>query len=162
MSVTVVARRIAAVPFRTAGETWREIADLLATPGTAGHGELLDAAGPAAMLITEEHTRDAPILVTADSGPQIRLYTLHGDRALDDGTDETPLPDRPADRPGWHLQFPCSGEDLVDVTTVLTGHPHISVRDVAEVAAATSSAGGASAARPTGRLVVDRSQLGEP
>lgn len=160
MSVTVVARRISAVPFRTAGETWRVIADLLATPGTEGHGELLAAAGPAAMLIAEEHTRDAPILVTADSGPQIRLYTLHGDRALGDGTDETPLPDRPADRPGWHLQLPCSGEDLDDVTTALTGHAHLSVRDVAEVAEAAASTAGAIATRPSGRLVVDRSQLG--
>jgi len=46
MTATVVARRVAAVPQRTAGEAWRVVAGLVAAPGTAAHDELLRAAGP--------------------------------------------------------------------------------------------------------------------
>ncbi len=161
MTATVVARRVAAVPQRTAGEAWRVVAGLVAAPGTAAHDELLRAAGPAGMLIAEEATAADPIVVTASIGPRYRIYTLHGDGATGGDAAEQPLPTRPADADGWSVALPCAADDLDDVVAALLAAPHLAAYVPGADVSGTRSADSASAALPS-RLLVDRSRLGAP
>ena len=154
MTATVVTRRVAAVPHRTAGEAWTVVAALLATPGSAAHDELLAAAGPAVMLIAEEATAANPIVVTAGSGPRYRIYTLHGDAAISGDAGEQPLPTLPGQDDGWRVALPCGADDLDDVAGALAAAPHVTA-----YAPGAPAEAGAAAAFP-GRLTVDRSQLG--
>jgi hypothetical protein len=63
----------------------------------------------AALLIADEYTRDAPIVVMPAAGPRIRVYTVHGAAAIDDEGDETPPATWPLIEPGWRLSLPpCS------------------------------------------------------
>lgn len=159
MTATVIARRMNAVPVRTARETWQLTAELLADPGTPEHAELMAAAAAATMVISGEVTRTTPIVVTADTGPRVRIYTLHGEDAFGGTEDETVLPSRPCTVPGWTVQLPCLPDDLDDVTAALSSLPHVwayaAEDDAATVAASTT----APTAR-SGRLTVDRSALG--
>ena len=153
---TVIARRVAAVPERRAGDAWRVVADLLAAPGTAAHDELLRASGPASMLIAQETTAQSPIVATAGDGPRVRIYTLHGSAASDGDVHEAPLPSRPCDSTGWQVTVPCPADDLDDVAQALAALPHVAARAAGD---APPPAAKATASRP---LTVDRSQLSQP
>lgn len=161
MTATVVSRRVAAVPHRTAGEAWRVVAGLVVAPGTTAHDELLRAAGPAGMLIAEEATAADPIVVTASAGPRYRIYTLHGDGATGCDAAEQPLPTLPADAGGWSVALPCAADDLDDVVAALAAAPHLTAYVPDADASGARSADGAGAA-PVGRLVVDRCRLRTP
>ena len=161
MTATILARRVAAVPHRTAGDAWRIVAGLIAAPGTAAHDELLRSAGPAGMLIAEEATAADPIIVTASTGPRYRIYTLHGEAAIDGDATEQPLPTLPAAMDDWSVALPCGADDLDDVVAALAAVPHVTAyapqADTGGAPAANSAA-----AAPTGPLAVDRSRLGAP
>lgn len=162
MTGTLVSRRVAAVPYRTAGEAWRVVAGLVAEPGTAAHDELLRAAGPAGMLIAEETTSADPIVVTSSSGPRYRIYTLHGDAAVDGAASEQALPTLPADGDGWAVALPCGPDDVDDVVGALASAPHVTtyVPDTAGAAGLSAPGAVAGGAMRNGRLSVDRSRLG--
>ena len=81
--MSVVSRKVAAIPVRTSVETWNTVAALLAAPNDAARATLEAITSVAAMLIGEEYTRDAPIVVTPASGPRVRVYTVHGAAAID-------------------------------------------------------------------------------
>ncbi len=126
--MSVIARRVASVPHRTSSQTWQAIVDLLA-PGTgAARAALLSVTGPAALIIAEEYTSNAPIVVLPAAGPRIRIRTVHGRDVVDASEDEAPLMSRPLDQPGWHLSLPCAEDDLDELRTALAGHAQISVR----------------------------------
>jgi hypothetical protein len=154
--VTVQARRIAAIPRRSSVDTWRAISDLLARPATPARGELEAATGVAAMLIAEEYTRDAPVIMSG-TGPQLRLYTLHGDEAIDADLDaETPFAFDPTDG-DWSLSLPCGVDDLEEATQALSATAHITVR---EMTSETPVA--AAALRASGKPVINLSELERP
>lgn len=152
---TVVVRRIAAVPVRRAGEAWRVIAELLAEPGSPAYAELLSIASPVGLLLAQEITRTRPIVVTAGTGPRIRIYTSHGSAAQDEAS-ETPLASRPCSSDSWQIRLPCNDEDLQDLTELLVGAPHVLAGDVAdeELAIATSISGAGDS-----DFTIDRSQM---
>jgi hypothetical protein len=127
--VTVLARRIASVPRRTSVETWQVIIELLAPAGTLARATLDAATGPAAMVIAEEVTRAAPIMLSGN-GPQLRIYTLHGEAATEADLDqEMSFPFVPTDG-NWALSLPASPEDLEAVGTALAAiSSRLSVRD---------------------------------
>lgn len=144
--MNVVSRRVAAIPVRTSVETWKAIVALIAAPGAGSTGTLTAIIDVAAMLIAEEYTRDAPIVVIPASGPRVRIYTTHGEAAIE-GDDEaqTPLATWPTAQPGWLLSFPCGIDDIDDARHALEAFPSVGVRDLTDgitVAAQAPPAGG--------------------
>lgn len=137
--MTVQARRIASIPRRTASETWRLICELLTEPGADARRELDAITGIASALITEECTRGAPIIVSGN-GPQVRVYTLHGDDAIDaDSLDETPLSQIPT-KVDWRLSLPCGPDDLDEATEATSGSAHVEIRSLVETKTASAQA----------------------
>lgn len=139
--MSVVARRIAAIPARTSVETWNAVVDLLAEHGSSGRGQLAAVTNIGAMLIAEEYTSQAPIVVTTPEGPRVRIYTVHSLDAVDALADELPLATWPLSESGWAVSLPCGVADLDDVVEALTGHPQITARDVADGSAVQVSDG---------------------
>lgn len=137
--MTMTARRIPATPVHTGSDTWAIIRDLIAGDNDTARTEIEAATSVASMLIVEEHTRDDPIIVSG-VGPQVRLYTLHGDDAIDaDGEAVLPLAHDPIDG-DWQLSLPASGADL-ELARAMLPAGRITVRDVTatEEEAATAS-----------------------
>ncbi|GGQ45267.1 hypothetical protein GCM10010267_04380 [Streptomyces griseorubens] len=138
--MSVTARRIASVPYRTSSQTWQAIVDLLAPEGSPARSTLLSAGGPSAVIIAEEYTSGAPIVVLPVTGPRIRIRTVHGADAFDAAEDETPLMSRPLDQPGWTLSLPCAADDLDELRAALAGHSQITVRSLDDDVDDTASA----------------------
>jgi hypothetical protein len=130
--MSVIARRIGAVPVRTSVQTWQAIAELLARATSPARDELDAVTNVGAMLVAEEYTALAPVVVQPASGARIRIYTVHGEDAIEVQADEQPLSSWPLDQPGWTISFPCGTGDLDDVRTALAEHPAFAVRDVAD------------------------------
>lgn len=155
--MTVVARRVAAVPRRTSVETWERIIELLSDPDSTARTELQSVTSVAAMLIAEEYTKDAPIRVSG-GGPQLRLYTLHGDEAIDhDLADEGNLPFNPTDGDAWTLSLPAGSEDVAVAQAQVARSSRIQVRDLSEPESSSENGGGASS-----ELSLDLGELERP
>lgn len=130
--VSTVARRIASVPVRTSVETWQAICNLVARPGTDAHGHLAAISSIAAVLISEEYTSTAPIIVTAAGSQRVRVYTVHGDEAPDAEVDEEPLALLPCENDDWAVSLPCAAVDLAEMIAALDGLTRFTVRDLDE------------------------------
>jgi hypothetical protein len=138
--MTVHARRIASIPRRTATETWQAICEMLTTPGSPARQELQGIVGIASALITEEYLRDAAVIVSG-AGPQVRIYTLHGEAAIEaDPLDETPLSHDPTGG-DWKVSLPCGESDLDEARDAVNAFPHVEVRSLVDDAPAPSSRG---------------------
>lgn len=109
---TVIARRFASTPVRTASQTWELIADLLAPDSESdARRELEKAAGVACSSISSEATKDAPIVVWG-VGPRVRVYCAFDEDAITgDGVNETALSRCPTDG-DWSMSIPCLPEDV--------------------------------------------------
>ncbi len=132
MTVTVVVRRVAATPGRSAAEAWGVITDLTAPPRSDARDELDRVAGVAMSLIAAEAMRDAPIVVSG-AGPRLRVYCLYDDDAiLGEGASEDPLAWVPTDG-DWAMSLPCPAEDLTWVQAALACvSKRVTARDMAE------------------------------
>jgi hypothetical protein len=71
-------------------------------------------------VIAEELLASSPIIVSG-SGPQVRLYCLYGEDALEDGQNEDPLTHQAATGT-WTLALPCSKEDEAWIAAELAVH----------------------------------------
>jgi hypothetical protein len=110
---TVIARRIASTPVRTASETWERIVSLLAADSTGDsvRSELTKAAGVACASISSEAPKEAPIVVWG-GGARVRVYCVFGDDAITgEETNEDSLPVS-ATKDDWKMSIPCKPEDL--------------------------------------------------
>ncbi|MDG4769967.1 hypothetical protein [Solwaraspora sp. WMMD792] len=143
------------MPVRTSVATWDVIINLLTPAGTSARAELEAVTSTVAMLIAEEYTSEAPIVVMPVAGSRIRIYTLHGAAAVE-GEDPAALATWPLAEAGWRISLPCSAADLDEVRTALKPHPYLQVRDLTEgiVTASTEPQHGAS-----GRILIDYSEL---
>ncbi|MBK7625253.1 MAG: hypothetical protein IPJ14_21985 [Kineosporiaceae bacterium] len=155
--MTVLARRVASLPVRTAGDTWLTIVDLIAEPGTTGHDRLLASSNVAAMLISEEYTADDPIDVAPVSGPRVRIYTLHGDDAIEDDEAVLPLLSKPVAGDGWTVSLPCGEDDINDASQGLSGVPGVTVRPLGQEKAAAASALGSARTPSSADVIIDLS-----
>lgn len=118
MTTTVVVRRIASTPARTAAETWLKLLDLVASPGSPGRAELEGVGGVVMSLIAAEAMRVTPITVHG-VGPRLRVYCLYDDDAIaGDEALEDPLAWSPTDG-DWHMAVPCPSEDVEWVQVAL-------------------------------------------
>lgn len=127
--MTVIARRVRAVPVRTSDETWTCIVEMISTGDGALASQLEEAGHIAAMLIAEEHTASNPILLSG-CGPQARLYTLHGPKAIDGiNANEEALQVQASNE--WELALPASGPDLALAAEGVEPLDHVTVYDTA-------------------------------
>ena len=129
--MSVIARRVAAGPVRTATATWGRISELLAPAASDARRRLGAIVDVAAVVIMEEYTTEAPLIVSPARGNQIRIYTLTGADALGNDVTESPLATWPLSEPGWAISLPCGPEDLPNLGARLDGHEEFSLRDVA-------------------------------
>lgn len=109
---TIISRKIASTPARTASQTWEKIASLLAPNAvSSARTELMRVSGIGASVIASESTGDDAIVVFG-SGPRARIYCVFGDDAITgEGVNEDPLPSVPTDDE-WAMSIPCPPEDL--------------------------------------------------
>ncbi len=131
--MTVIARRIASSPLRSAMSTWDEIAVLLAPdPASPARVELAGAAGVASASISSEATADEPIVVWGN-GPRVRIYCVFGEDAIaGDNVNEDPLVRCPTDGE-WSMSIPCPPEDVDwSESSLRRGTTRISARAVGE------------------------------
>jgi hypothetical protein len=153
--MSVISRTVPAVPVRTSGETWAAIVTLLTAPEHAARHDLEAITNIAAMLIAEEYTRDAPIVVLPATGDRVRVYTVH-DTAAIECEDATPLAIWPAAVPGWKVSLPCGVDDINEIRTALQAFPFAEVRDTTE---GISTSVAASMPGTTGSISINYGEL---
>jgi len=68
-----VRRDISSIPFRSAGETWQSIIDLVTGTGSKHVQQLKNAAGVIGSIITDEHPAARAIMFEG-VGAQLRIY----------------------------------------------------------------------------------------
>ena len=125
--MTVIARRFASVPERSAEDTWNAIVELIAPdPRSSARSELAAVAGVACSLIASEMS--APIVVYG-SGPRLSVYCLYGDDAIEgDNISEGALTFIPTSG-DWRMSLPCPEEELEWVQNSLRSSTRVSARD---------------------------------
>jgi hypothetical protein len=131
---TVIVRRVASTPVRTATQTWQQILEILAPdPKSSARKELAIAAGVACASISSEATKDAAIVVRNGGGPRVRVYCIFDDDAMTgDGVTEDALPKSPTEG-DWKMSIPCLSEDVAWSRAELAAIAHrIAVRSADE------------------------------
>lgn len=156
--MTVVARRVASVPRRTSGDTWQRVVELVSAEGSPARAELSSITSLASMLIAEEYTKTAPLTISG-GGPLMRVYTLHGEDAIEhDVDDEAELASDPTAGDCWLLSLPAAGADVEIARVAVAAAAHVEVRDLAETERSTA----ARTASPMPELVLDLQELERP
>ncbi len=109
---SIIVRKVASTPVRTASQTWEMIVALLVPDGKSPvRAELMAASGVGASVIASEATGNDAIVVYGD-GPRIRIYCVFGDDAIaGEGVNEDPLVSIPT-AGKWEMSLPCLAEDL--------------------------------------------------
>ena len=156
--MTVVARRIASLPVRSALETWDAIVALIAPdPRSGARSDLAAVAGVVCSVITDEALCDDALVVFGD-GPRVRIYCLHGEQALEgDRAHEGALGFTPTTN-DWRMSVPCFPDDLDWVSQALARKSsRISARAVGAELDANEGTDSADARR--GTPTIDRDSL---
>src|ERR1700682_663609 len=109
---TVLARRVASTPVRTAVETWARIVEIIAPdPQSQARKELAKVAGTACASIASEATKEAPMVIWG-GGPRVRVYCVFDEDAItQDGVNEDALPKSPTEG-DWRMSIPFLTEDV--------------------------------------------------
>jgi len=110
--MTVIARRVASTPTRTAAQTWAKIVELVAPDANSpAHKELALAGGVACSSISSEATKEAAIVVWG-GGLRVRVYCIFDEDAItQDDVNEDALPKSPTEG-DWRISIPCLPEDV--------------------------------------------------
>lgn len=156
--MSVVARLLASVPRRTSVETWQRLVELVTTSTSEARAELETITPVAAMLIAEEYTRAAPVIISG-GGPLVRVYTVHREEAIDhDLDDEADLSFNPTAGDSWLLSLPALGGDIDVARAAVSGARHVEVRE----ASTEDRRAEAMKAAATRDLVLDLAELERP
>jgi hypothetical protein len=109
---TVLARRVASTPVRTAAQTWAKIVEIIAPdPESPARKELAKVAGTACASIASEAPKDAPIVISG-GGPRVRVYCVFDEDAItQDGLNEDALPKSLA-QGDWRMSIPFLPDDV--------------------------------------------------
>ena len=110
--MTTVARTFVSVPERSSADTWARIVELIAPDNDSpARRELAAVAGVACSCISDEALAADPLVVHG-VGPQLRVYALYGDDAVDgERANESALGWVPTDG-DWRMSIPCLKDDL--------------------------------------------------
>ena len=126
-----VRRDVSSIPFRSAGETWQRIIDLVGGPESVDLQQLKNAAGVMGSIITDEHPAARAIMIEG-VGPQLRIYCRYGMNAVEEGGTVDSLTWNPT-AGDWTMHVPCDTENIDWVKVSLSeSSPRINVFDVAE------------------------------
>lgn len=109
---TVLARRVASSPIRTAAQTWAKIVEIIAPdPQSPARRELAKAEGVACASISSEATKNAAIVIWGN-GPRVRVYCVFDEDAItQDDVNEDALP-KLATEGEWRMSIPCLQDDV--------------------------------------------------
>lgn len=125
--MTVVARRFASVPARSAVDTWQAIVALIAPDAASPARDELAAVGGVVCSLIASEMKGA--IVVHGSGPRLRIYCLFGDDAIEgDEVSEGGLTFVPTSG-DWRVSLPCPADELEWVRNRLRGSAHVSARD---------------------------------
>lgn len=126
-----VRRNVSSIPFRSAGETWQRIIDMVTGPGSEDVQQLKAAAGVMGSIITDEHLAIRAIILEG-VGTQLRIYCRYGMKAVEEGGAVDPLAWNPT-AGDWTMHVPCDAENIDWVKKSLSeSSPRIKVFNVAE------------------------------
>lgn len=128
--MTVVARRIAATPARSASEAWHVLVNLVAPSDGAARKELQGIEGIASCVIAEEAMKSDACVVRG-SGPRLRVYCLYNEDAITgEDANEAALTFCPTEG-DWQMSLPCPADDLAWVQQSLKERStHVVAREV--------------------------------
>lgn len=116
--MSVISKRIAATPKRTAIEAWQIICELVSESSSPARKVLLSASGVAAAIISDEILQSTPIVLTGD-GPRLKFYCVYGEDGLsDENCNEESLVKYPTMN-AWHVYLPCDSQDLPWINAAL-------------------------------------------
>ncbi len=112
MSATIIARSVAAMPKRSAVDTWAAIIGIIAPdPKDPAREELGLIGGVASSIIAADAPKDDPMVIFG-GGPRLRIYCLYNDDAiLGDKVSEDPVR-QTVTGSGWQMSLPCHADDL--------------------------------------------------
>jgi hypothetical protein len=130
---TVLARRVASTPVRTAVETWARIVEIIAPdPESPARKELAKVAGTACASIASEAPKEAPMVIWG-SGPRARVYCVFDEDAItQDGLNEDALPRSPTEG-DWRMSIPFLAADAAwSGASLAAASGRISARSVDE------------------------------
>lgn len=126
-----VRRDVSSIPYRSAGETWKRIIDLVTGPESKDIQQLKDASGVMGSIITDEHPA-ARAMIIKGVGAQLRIYCRYGMKAVEAGGDVDTLTWNPT-AGDWTMHVPCDAENIGWVRKSLSqSSPRIKVFDVLE------------------------------
>jgi hypothetical protein len=97
-----VQREIASIPVRSAGETWQAILELVTGSGSVDVDTLKAASSVMESLIADEHPATVPIVVKGH-GPQLVIYCLYNEAAMEAGKDIDSINWNPTAGSGWKM-----------------------------------------------------------
>jgi hypothetical protein len=148
-----IRRDISSIPFRSAGETWQRVIELVTGPDSKDVLQLKNAAGVMGSLITDEHQAKRAIMIEG-VGPQLRIYCRFGMKAVEEGAKVDSLTWNPT-AGDWTMHVPCDAENMAWVKESLAKtSPRVKVFDVEEADRADEDEP-AAAAKSSSGLVVD-------
>lgn len=126
-----VRRDIRSIPHRSAGDTWKEIIELITDHDSKDKQQLEAASGVLGSLITDRHPENEPIVLSG-SGPRLVIYCTYMGEAMG-GTDNLDALGWNPTKGDWAMHVPCDIENLVWVTAKLKiVAPRVHAYDVAE------------------------------
>lgn len=115
--MSIISRRFAACPARTASDAWEVIVNVIAAESESAKKELIGISGVIASIISDETPATNAITVIG-TGARLRVYCLYGDDALSDDANEAALTWKPFDGE-WEIHFPVEDIDYEWVTKLL-------------------------------------------
>ncbi len=115
--MSIISRRFAASPARTAADTWNAIVNVIAAETVSAKQELNTITGVIASIISDETPANNAITIIG-SGPRLKIYCLYGDDAIGDDANEATLSWKPFEN-NWEIHFPVEDGDYDWVTKLL-------------------------------------------
>lgn len=117
--MSIISRKFAACPARTAVETWESIVAVIAAEATDSiKQDFLSINGVIASIISDETTAKNAITVVGN-GPRLRVYCLYGEASVGDDANEAGLSWKPFEN-DWVIYFPVEEIDHEWVTKLLS------------------------------------------
>lgn len=115
--MSVISRKFAACPARTAGQTWDVIVNIITNGEEKAKEDLNSISGIVASIISDETPKSNAIIVIG-TGSRLRIYCLYGDDAISDEANEAALTWKLFEAE-WEIHFPVEEVDLEWVTKLL-------------------------------------------